>query len=54
MDAGKSKPKKLLVIGAGISGLAGAHWARKAGWDIEILEANEERLHGRAKAKVAP
>ena len=32
--------KKLLVIGAGISGLAGAHWARQAGWAVEIVEAN--------------
>ena len=32
--------KKLLVIGAGIGGLAGAHWARQAGWAVEILESS--------------
>ena len=36
----KGDRRKLLVIGAGISGLAGAHWARQAGWAVEILEAN--------------
>ena len=40
MTVRKGDPKKLLVIGAGISGLAGAHWARQAGWAVEILEAN--------------
>lgn len=41
MNASNGGSKKLLVIGAGISGLAGAHWARKAGWEVEILEAND-------------
>ena len=40
MTVRKGDPKKLLVIGAGISGLAGAHWARQAGWAVEILETN--------------
>lgn len=44
----KSK-KKLLVIGAGLAGLGGAHLARKAGHDVEILEASD-RPGGRARS----
>ena len=40
--------KKLLVIGAGLGGLAGAHWARKAGYVVEIVEASD-RPGGRAR-----
>jgi len=32
--------KKIVIIGAGISGLATAHWLNKDGLDIKILEAN--------------
>ena len=39
--------KKLLVIGAGYGGLGGAWWARKAGHDVEIIEATD-RPGGRA------
>ena len=39
--------KKLLVIGAGFGGLGGAYWARKAGHDVEIIEATD-RPGGRA------
>ncbi|MBL1213392.1 MAG: protoporphyrinogen oxidase [Ignavibacteriae bacterium] len=30
------------ILGAGISGLAAAHWLNKAGYDVKILEANSE------------
>ena len=31
---------KVLIIGAGISGLASAYWLRQAGYDTEVLEAS--------------
>jgi protoporphyrinogen/coproporphyrinogen III oxidase len=30
---------RLIVIGAGISGLTAAFWAHRAGWDVSVLEA---------------
>ena len=30
---------RLIVIGAGISGLTSAFWAQRAGWDVSVLEA---------------
>ena len=30
---------RLIVIGAGISGLTSAFWAQRAGWDVTVLEA---------------
>lgn len=30
---------RLIVIGAGISGLTSAFWAQRAGWDVAVLEA---------------
>jgi protoporphyrinogen oxidase len=32
---------KVLVIGAGIGGLAAAYWLRERGYDVEILEASD-------------
>lgn len=37
-----SKKKSVVIIGAGISGLATAYWLYKDGYDIKILEANKE------------
>ena len=34
--------KKIIVLGAGISGLATAYWLKKDGFDIHILEAKSE------------
>ncbi|MEK6551911.1 MAG: oleate hydratase, partial [Bacteroidota bacterium] len=31
--------KKITILGAGISGLATAHWLHKDGFDVKILEA---------------
>ncbi len=34
------KNKKITILGAGISGLATAHWLNKAGFDVTVLESN--------------
>jgi oxygen-dependent protoporphyrinogen oxidase len=34
--------KKVIVLGAGISGLATAHWLKKEGFDVHILESRSE------------
>ncbi len=34
--------KKIIILGAGISGLAAAHWLNKDGFDITILESKSE------------
>ncbi len=34
--------KKVIVLGAGISGLATAYWLKKDGFDVKILEAKSE------------
>lgn len=36
------KGKKVTILGAGISGLATAHWLEKNGYDVTILEQNSE------------
>lgn len=36
------KDKKVTILGAGISGLATAHWLEKDGYDVTILEQNSE------------
>lgn len=36
-----SAPYDLLVIGAGISGLAAAHYGRQQGWSVHVLESRE-------------
>ena len=33
-----SKKSDVIIIGAGISGLAAAHWINKAGYSVRILE----------------
>ncbi len=34
--------KKIIILGAGISGLATAHWLHKDGFDVKILESKSE------------
>ncbi len=34
--------KQIVIIGAGITGLATAHWLNKDGYNVKILEANSE------------
>ncbi|MFA7290127.1 MAG: protoporphyrinogen oxidase [Melioribacteraceae bacterium] len=34
--------KKVIVIGAGISGLATAYWINKSGYDVKVLETNSQ------------
>ena len=36
------KGKKITILGAGITGLATAHWLEKEGYDVTILEQNSE------------
>jgi monoamine oxidase len=42
-------PKRVLVIGAGISGLVSASLLRAAGHEVTVLEANGSRIGGRIK-----
>ena len=37
-----NKEKEIVIIGAGITGLATAHWLRKDGYNVTIIEANSE------------
>jgi phytoene dehydrogenase-like protein len=33
--------RKVIVVGAGIGGLAAAYWLRERAYEVEILEATE-------------
>ncbi len=36
----EKKNIRVTILGAGISGLASAHWLNKAGYEVKILESN--------------
>nr|BFF04698.1 flavin monoamine oxidase family protein [Streptoalloteichus tenebrarius] len=44
-----SRPKKVLVVGAGISGLVAGMLLKQAGHHVTIIEANANRVGGRIK-----
>lgn len=44
---GQFKGKRIGIIGGGLAGLSSAFELRKLGYDIEIFEANRERIGGR-------
>ncbi|MDF1695506.1 MAG: FAD-dependent oxidoreductase [Saprospiraceae bacterium] len=43
------KPKKVLIVGAGITGLVTGSLLKQAGHDVTIIEANANRIGGRIK-----
>jgi monoamine oxidase len=44
-----SAPRRILIVGAGIAGLAAGHLLKQAGHQVQIIEANAKRLGGRIK-----
>lgn len=42
-------PKRILVVGAGVAGMAAATLLRSAGHDVTVIEANANRTGGRIK-----
>jgi monoamine oxidase len=45
----KIKPKKILIVGAGITGLTAGSLLKQAGHEVTIIEANANRIGGRIK-----
>jgi phytoene dehydrogenase-like protein len=37
----KRRPRKIVIIGAGIAGLCAAVYARKSGYDVDVIEMND-------------
>lgn len=48
-----SRPKKILIVGAGMAGLVSASLLKNAGHDVKIIEATS-RVGGRIYTKRAP
>ena len=44
-----TKPKKVLIVGAGIAGLTAGWLLKESGHDVTIIEANGNRIGGRIK-----
>ena len=44
---GSGRGRKVVILGAGISGLVSAYELRRAGWDVTVLEARN-RIGGRS------
>lgn len=44
-----ARPRRILIIGAGISGLAAGHLLKQAGHDVRLIEASPRRVGGRIK-----
>jgi monoamine oxidase len=46
LPRGQGRGRKVVILGAGISGLVSAYELRRAGWDVTVLEARD-RIGGR-------
>ncbi|MFC8447496.1 flavin monoamine oxidase family protein [Kitasatospora sp. NPDC057223] len=46
---GRAPHKKVLIVGAGVAGLAAAALLKKAGHEVVVIEANASRVGGRVK-----
>ncbi|WP_316527999.1 FAD-dependent oxidoreductase [Kitasatospora brasiliensis] len=45
----RARRKKVLIVGAGVAGLAAAHLLKRAGHEVVVIEANASRVGGRIK-----
>ena len=46
LPSGSGRGRKVVILGAGISGLVSAYELRRAGWDVTVIEARD-RVAGR-------
>ena len=44
-----TSPRRILIVGAGIAGLAAGHLLKQAGHEVRLIEANTRRIGGRIK-----
>ena len=44
-----TSPRRILIAGAGIAGLAAAHLLKQSGHEVRLIEANTRRIGGRIK-----